>query len=111
MKGSKYTTLLRASSEGRPGKDPKVKHDSSRSLKSQTSRSAGLQKTKSEVWDKKKREKRAQKQKKKSGVLVKPTISPEDEALFQSRRRRRKKMHDNGVRFDFVEIREHAITM
>jgi hypothetical protein len=106
---SKYASSLRSSSSNSTksgGGGSRQNIGRSKSLTPQNTE-RDMVRSQSEVWTHSKKNNK----KKANGVLIKPTISPEDEALFQSRRRQRKTLHGKGVKFDFVQLREHAITM
>lgn len=59
----------------------------------------------------KKEEARRRTRKKKVGILLKKIDTPESDPLVQLRRLRRSKKLEGGVKFGFVEIYEHPITM
>lgn len=59
----------------------------------------------------KKEEARRRTRKKKVGILLKKIDTPESDPLVQLRRLRRSKKLEGGVKFGFVEIYEHPITI
>jgi hypothetical protein len=59
----------------------------------------------------KKEEARRRARTKKVGILLKKIDTPESDPLVQLRRLRRSKTLEGGVKFGFVEIYEHPITM
>ena len=59
----------------------------------------------------KKEEARRRTRTKRSGILLKAIDTPESDPLVQQRRLRRLRKRDGGVKFGFVEIYEHPITM
>ena len=59
----------------------------------------------------KKEEARRRSRKKRVGILLKAIDTPESDPLVQQRRLQRNNKLEGGVKFGFVEIYEHPITM